>query len=139
MADGNAPSQSRGLSDDGARESGVAVETVTLATLLEREGLDRVELLKMDIEGAEHEVFLSTSDDILRRLGPSPRNIIPTIPRHPCSTGSTKPASGPSRTSAPLPTRMKGWPCSAKLDRMSISSKVPLLVVAPPIDEGLYA
>jgi hypothetical protein len=41
---------------------------VTLSTLLHRQGWDCADLLKIDIEGAEHEVLLSTPDDVLRRF-----------------------------------------------------------------------
>jgi FkbM family methyltransferase len=67
MDDSNGPSQSRGLCSDGATEEGVPVEAVTLATLWEREGLDQVDLLKIDIEGGEHEVFETTPPEVLRR------------------------------------------------------------------------
>lgn len=68
MAGGNAPSQSRGLADAGECEEGVVVEAVTLELLLDRTGLQFVDLLKMDIEGAEYEVFLSTPDKVLHRF-----------------------------------------------------------------------
>lgn len=68
MDDAIAPSQSRGLLDPSVSGSGVPVETVTLATLFDREGLDRVDLLKMDIEGGEHEVLHTTPPAVLRRV-----------------------------------------------------------------------
>lgn len=67
MSDGEGPSQSRGTTDDGAAD-GVAVEGVSLATLFEREKIDRVDMLKMDIEGAEHDVLLSAPKAVLRRI-----------------------------------------------------------------------
>jgi FkbM family methyltransferase len=67
MSDGEGPSQSRGIVDDDAA-SGFAVEGVSLETLFEREKIDRVDLLKMDIEGAEHDVLLSTPKAVLRRI-----------------------------------------------------------------------
>lgn len=61
------PSQSRGVLPEDAKD-GVAVEAVSLATFLDREGLTQVDMLKMDIEGGEHEVFAGASDDTLRRI-----------------------------------------------------------------------
>jgi FkbM family methyltransferase len=62
-ADG--PSQSRGTSTGG---DGVAVQTQTLAHFLDSTGLVSVDLLKMDIEGAEHEVFAATRTETLRKF-----------------------------------------------------------------------
>jgi len=62
MAD-EGPSQSRGTTADG---NGIAVATRTLAHFLEDTGLDRVDLLKIDIEGGEHEVMAATTPDTLR-------------------------------------------------------------------------
>jgi FkbM family methyltransferase len=67
MSDGEGPSQSRGIVDDDAA-SGFAVEGVSLETLFEREKIDRVDMLKMDIEGAEHDVLLSAPKAVLRRI-----------------------------------------------------------------------
>ena len=41
---------------------------MTLETFLRRQGLDEVDLLKVDIEGAEARMFASTSDATLKRL-----------------------------------------------------------------------
>ncbi len=55
-----------------SRESGgaraITVEAVTLDQLLARTGFDEIDLLKMDIEGAEEEVFKSVADTTLRRI-----------------------------------------------------------------------
>jgi FkbM family methyltransferase len=67
MDSSGGPSQSRGLCEEGAATEGVPVEAVTLATLWEREQLDQVDLLKMDIEGGEHEVIPATPPEVLRR------------------------------------------------------------------------
>ena len=67
MDDADAPSQSRGMLPPGA-ERGVLVSALSLATLLEREGLRDVDLLKMDIEGGEHEVIAGTTPETLRRM-----------------------------------------------------------------------
>lgn len=47
----------------------IEVETVTLAAAMERLNLAKVDLLKLDIEGAEFEVFAKTSDALLREIG----------------------------------------------------------------------
>jgi hypothetical protein len=39
-----------------------------LTDVLRENDLQEVDLLKMDIEGGEYEVFLSTSHDVLRRI-----------------------------------------------------------------------
>ena len=75
------PSQSRGLLPAGQAGGGVPVEAVTLATLLRREHLERVDLLKMDIEGAEHEVLAATPPEVLRRVGSIALEYHPVAPR----------------------------------------------------------
>jgi FkbM family methyltransferase len=67
MDDAAAPSQSRGLLADGTA-NGLPVETLSLGTFFERERLDHVDLLKMDIEGSEHQVFSHAPPDVLRRV-----------------------------------------------------------------------
>jgi FkbM family methyltransferase len=67
MDDSSEISQSRGLCGEGTTGGGVPVEAVTLATLWQREGLDQVDLLKMDIEGGEHEVIPATPPEVLRK------------------------------------------------------------------------
>lgn len=47
----------------------IEVETVTLAEFTRRTGVDHVDLLKVDIEGAEIEMFGSASDDELTNIG----------------------------------------------------------------------
>jgi len=50
------------LAEDGATPEKVQdVRTVTVATLMEEHGLDAIDLLKVDIEGAEKEVFTDPS------------------------------------------------------------------------------
>ena len=44
------------------------VEGITLTGLLEKIGADKVDLLKVDIEGAEFDMFQSTDDDRLRTI-----------------------------------------------------------------------
>lgn len=52
----------------GARGTTI-VQGRTLATFVREIGVDHVDLLKCDIEGAEVGMFRSTSDDLLRRIG----------------------------------------------------------------------
>ena len=63
-------SQAYYLLPDGtaAAKSAATVPTVTLTEFLDRNGLDTVDLLKMDIEGSEHEVLLTTKGEVLRRI-----------------------------------------------------------------------
>jgi FkbM family methyltransferase len=62
-------SQSRWVTTDVLSEAdGVAVEAISLATLWDQEGIERVQLLKMDIESSEHEVLLTAPDDLLRTI-----------------------------------------------------------------------
>lgn len=44
------------------------IKTLRFSTLLEQFGIDRVDLLKIDIEGAERLLFNSTSDKILNQI-----------------------------------------------------------------------
>ena len=46
----------------------VDVETIMLETLMSRLGVEKIDLLKLDIEGAEFGLIDATSDDILRRI-----------------------------------------------------------------------
>jgi FkbM family methyltransferase len=46
----------------------VPVPTVTLAAIMERNGLDVVDLLKLDVEGAEYEVLYGAPADCLARI-----------------------------------------------------------------------
>jgi FkbM family methyltransferase len=47
-------------------QSKIVVQTLTLASFLEQQKLPTVDLLKVDIEGAEIAVFASTPDEILK-------------------------------------------------------------------------
>jgi FkbM family methyltransferase len=69
MDDSPMASQFRGLLIGDARRPGVAVEAVSLASLLERERLDRVDLLKLDVEGSEYEIMELAPPAILQRVG----------------------------------------------------------------------
>ena len=46
----------------------ITIQTISLEDLLNKVGFQSVDLLKCDIEGAEYEVFLSTSPDVLKRI-----------------------------------------------------------------------
>jgi FkbM family methyltransferase len=48
--------------------NGIVVDAITLADLVSGSGFERVDLLKMDIEGAEGEVFRSVPLETLRRI-----------------------------------------------------------------------
>ncbi len=67
MDDQAGVSQSRGMFGADANR-GVDVEAISLETLLAREKVNEVDLLKMDIEGSEHEVLLGTSAETLGRV-----------------------------------------------------------------------
>jgi FkbM family methyltransferase len=54
---------------DAASIETVTVRTTTLADLLEQLGWDRVDLVKVDIEGAEIPMLNACPDDALRRIG----------------------------------------------------------------------
>jgi FkbM family methyltransferase len=68
MANGPLPSQRRSLVPLGKSASGLQVQAKTLSELLRELDLNRVDLLKMDIEGGEYEVLLSTSPDVLQNI-----------------------------------------------------------------------
>jgi FkbM family methyltransferase len=50
------------------KEKGVPVSSVTLKELLDRHHVREVDLLKMDIEGCEHEVLYSTPPEVFARI-----------------------------------------------------------------------
>lgn len=61
-------SGSMGDLPENLRGESITVEGITLKTFLEREGIGKVDLLKMDIEGAEIELFQSLDDETLGRI-----------------------------------------------------------------------
>src|SRR5262245_59915949 len=65
--DGALPSQSRGLFEAGTTHTGTPVVALSLATFWEREGIADADLLKLDIEGAGHELIAATPPEALRR------------------------------------------------------------------------
>ena len=54
---------------NGSRDGTVSVSCITLAECLERFEMGTVDLMKMDIEGSEWAVLLSTPPGVLRRIG----------------------------------------------------------------------
>ena len=65
--DPSIPSQSLGLLPEDA-ESGLTISTISLDTFWREEKLDKIDLLKMDIEGGEHEVLPITSKELFSRI-----------------------------------------------------------------------
>jgi FkbM family methyltransferase len=55
--------------EDGAAAETIEVEGVTLATFMTRAGVDFVDLVKLDIEGAEFAFFDAAADETLKRVG----------------------------------------------------------------------
>jgi len=60
--------EASGLFDAGSATTSVEVETISLATFMRRLGLTRIDLLKLDIEGAEFDLIASTPNQILQRI-----------------------------------------------------------------------
>jgi FkbM family methyltransferase len=60
--------EATGLFDAGSASIGVEVETISLATLMQRLGIAMIDILKLDIEGAEFDLIASTPDQILQRI-----------------------------------------------------------------------
>ena len=60
--------EATGLFDAGSASIGVEVETISLATLMQRLGIAKIDILKLDIEGAEFDLIASTPDQILQRI-----------------------------------------------------------------------
>jgi FkbM family methyltransferase len=68
MPDSSVPSQRRALASSANGKSGTEVQGKTLPALLDENHLPQVDLLKMDIEGSEYEVLLSTPPPVLARI-----------------------------------------------------------------------
>ena len=75
-------SQSRGMLQTGAT-TGLEVRTTTLARFLAESRLDDIDLMKMDIEGSEHEVISSTAPEILRHIRRIALEYHPNQPKRP--------------------------------------------------------
>ncbi len=54
------------LSGDGTKSNSVPIRR--LETLCQEQGIDRIDLLKLDCEGAEYPILLSASDELLGRI-----------------------------------------------------------------------
>lgn len=68
MPDASVPSQRRALASPANGKQGTEVTGRTLEALLSENQLPKVDLLKMDIEGSEYEVLLSTPRNVLTRI-----------------------------------------------------------------------
>jgi FkbM family methyltransferase len=68
MPDGQLPSQRRALASAASATSGAEVMGKTIESMLEQNHLPHVDLMKMDIEGSEYEVLLSTPPKVLSRI-----------------------------------------------------------------------
>jgi FkbM family methyltransferase len=60
------PSQFRSIRSLDPENPGVSVEAVTFETLIQRIGLERIDMLKIDIEGSEYEVFDTVTPAVAR-------------------------------------------------------------------------
>ena len=60
--------EAAGLFETGPVATSVEVETISLATLMRRLGITKIDILKLDIEGAEFDLIASTPDQILQRI-----------------------------------------------------------------------
>jgi len=69
MPNGQVPSQRRALASAASVTPGTGVMGKTIESILEENHLPHVDLLKMDIEGSEYEVLLSTPQRVLSRIG----------------------------------------------------------------------
>ncbi|MGE0710929.1 MAG: FkbM family methyltransferase [Planctomycetota bacterium] len=80
MSPGDLPSHKRALVGNGRGE---AVEALTLGGFLEREGIEVVDLLKLDVEGEEHALLLDTPDEVLERVRAVAMEYHPAAPKEP--------------------------------------------------------
>jgi FkbM family methyltransferase len=60
--------EAAGLFNASSATTGVEVETISLATLMQRLGVAKIDILKLDIEGAEFDLIASTPDQILQHI-----------------------------------------------------------------------
>jgi len=68
MANNSLPSQRRTLSSASSPQNGAQVHGKTLQAVMDENGLATVDLLKMDIEGSEYEVLLSSPTAVMQRI-----------------------------------------------------------------------
>jgi FkbM family methyltransferase len=69
MPDADIPSQRRSVASSAASTRGTEVAATTLESIFDENNLQRVDLLKIDIEGSEYEVLLSAPPTLLARIG----------------------------------------------------------------------
>jgi FkbM family methyltransferase len=69
MPDANVPSQRRSVASPESGARGTEIAATTLEAIFEENNLPQVDLLKIDIEGSEYEVLLSTPPTLLARIG----------------------------------------------------------------------
>jgi FkbM family methyltransferase len=69
MPDANVPSQRRSVASPASSTLGTKVATTTLEAILEENNLTQIDMLKIDIEGSEYEVLLSTPPTLLAKIG----------------------------------------------------------------------
>ncbi|WP_273446926.1 FkbM family methyltransferase [Neolewinella agarilytica] len=65
-AENNSLLQNYALLD--GRSAGVPVRAVSLGAFMEQNGLDRIDFLKMDCEGAEYEILLNADKELLSKI-----------------------------------------------------------------------
>jgi hypothetical protein len=53
---------------EAAADGAVTIECTTLDRIIAEQGLETIDLLKMDCEGAEYEIFYQASDETLARI-----------------------------------------------------------------------
>jgi FkbM family methyltransferase len=51
-----------------ADDTGIEVETITLSSLMQRAGIQHIDLLKIDIEGAEIDLLMTAPDELLKGI-----------------------------------------------------------------------
>lgn len=56
------------LFDFGSESNGTRIETTSLPTIMAHYNLPQIDLLKMNCEGAEYEILMSLSPDLLRKI-----------------------------------------------------------------------
>lgn len=65
---GGSSDQSRGLINEKSTAPSIDVKTISLGELLRENSLETVDLLKMDIEGAEHELFAREPRETFQKI-----------------------------------------------------------------------
>ena len=63
--------------------TGLEVHTTTLAHFLTESRLNEIDFMKMDIEGSEHEVIMSTEPEVLRHIRRIALEYHPNQPKRP--------------------------------------------------------